>query len=288
MKRSIIGWVVFLFLVGILIRLLPSPPGLFYFFKGRMAEASHDPKAAAEAFQAAVDSDPQFVRGYVELGSCYLALKQPLAAEQALKKALSLSNDACAACGLGLVYYNTTRYDEAEQAFKQAMKFDPNDACAYEGVGRLYYDQNRYQETIDAFTQAIKLHPRDTSYHYLGNTYNSLRRFNEALDAYQQLLKINPRYENVYADQGMSYYWLKRYPEAAAAFRRAAELQDDDPRAYFGLGLVQLALGQKQKAMEQYRLLQGFEPQWAALLLDEINKGEPKVIPQPKSDKPLS
>ena len=287
MKRSIIGWAVFLFLVGILIRTLPSPPGLFYFFKGKVAQASRDPKGAADAFQAAVDADPQFVRGYVELGSSYLVLKQPAAAEQALKKALSLSNDACAACGLGMVYFSTTRYDEAEQAFKQAMKFDPNDYCAFEGVGKLYYDQDRYQETIDAFTQAVKLHPRDTSYHYLGNTYNSLRRFNEALDAYQQLLKINPGYPDVYADQGMSYYWLKRYPEAATAFRHAAELNEDDPKAYFGIGLVQLALGQKQKAMEQYRVLQGLEPQWAALLLDEINKGEPKVLPR-KSEKPLS
>src|SRR4030095_14109902 len=139
MKRSIIGWVVFLFLVGILIHTLPSPSGVFYFFKGKLAQVSRNPKAAAEAFQEAVDSDPQFVRAYVELGSCYLVLKRPVEAEQALKKALSLSNDACAACGLGMVYYSTTRYDEADAAFKQAMKFDPNDYCAYEQAGRLYY-----------------------------------------------------------------------------------------------------------------------------------------------------
>ncbi|HKE59077.1 MAG TPA: tetratricopeptide repeat protein [Pyrinomonadaceae bacterium] len=287
MKRSIIGWVVFLFLVGILIHSLPSAPGTFYFFKGKVAQLSRDPKAAAEAFQQAVDSDPQFVRGYVELGSCYLALKQPLEAEQALKKALSLSNDACAACGLGLVYYSTTRYDEAEKVFKQAIQFDPNDDCAYEGIGKLYYDQDRYQETIEAFSKAIKLNPKATSYHYLGNTYNALRRFDDALDAYQRLLKLNPRYSAVYADLGMSYYWLKRYEEAGRAFQHAAEFSEDDPRAYFGMGLVQLALGQRQKAMDQYRLLQSLEPQWAALLLDEINKGEPK-LPQSKPDKPLS
>jgi hypothetical protein len=40
--------------------------------------------------------------------------------------------------------------------------------------------------------------------------------------------------------------------------------------------------------MEQYRLLQSIEPQWAALLLDEINKGQPNVLPQSKPDKPLS
>jgi superkiller protein 3 len=273
--------------VGILIRTLPSPPGVFYFFKGKLAQVNRDPEAAAAAFQTAVDADPQFVRGYVELGSCYLALKQPAAAEQSLKKALSLSNDACAACGLGMVYYNMARYDEAEQAFKQGMKFDPNDYCAFEGAGRLYYDQDRYQESIDAFSSAIRLRPRDTSYHYLGNAYNSMQRYHEALDAYQRLQKINPRYEKVYADLGMTYYRLQRYEEALAAFAHAAESDAEDPRTYFGIGLVQLALGNRRKAMEQYQKLENLEPQWAVLLLDEIDKGSPKTLPGPKAEKSL-
>jgi tetratricopeptide (TPR) repeat protein len=288
MKRSIIGWVVFLFLVGILIHSLPSLPGVFYFFKGQLARRAHNPNAAAEAYQQAIDSDPQFVRAYVELGSCYLELKKPVEAEQTLKKALSLSDDSCAACGLGMVYYSTTRYDEADEAFKKAMKFDPNDYCAYEHAGRLYYDQDKYKETIDAFTQAIRLKPRDTSYHYLGNTYNSMRRYDEALAAYQHALQINPHYQEIYADLGVTYYHLQRYQDAATAFERAAKFSQDDPRAYFGMGLVQLALGNKRKAMEQYQLLQNLEPQWATWLLEEINKDEPKESPGRKADKPVS
>lgn len=276
--RSIFGWAIFLVIVGMIIHQLPSIPGRIYFIKGHRHYSSRQYQAAAQAFEQAVKADPQLVRAYVELGSSYRELKKPVEAEQAFKKALSIRDDSCAACGLGMVYHDTNRYEEAEKAFKKAISFDPNDYCAYEHSGRLYYDQHSYNETIEAFIQAIRLRPLDTSYHYLGNAYGYSGRFDEAVDAYQHSLKINSNYVEVYPDLGAAYYRLHRYQDAVAAFEQAIKSRQDDAKAYFGMGLAQLALGNKVKALEQYRSLQSLEPQWASWLLREINKGSSQPV----------
>jgi tetratricopeptide (TPR) repeat protein len=271
-QRSLMGWVAFFIIVGFAVQQLPSLPGLFYFFKGQHQSNAHQFQAAAESYQKAVDSDPEFLRGYVELGSSYLQLKKYAEAESALKKAMSIQEDSCAACGLGMVYLSSHRYQEADLAFKKAISLDANDVCAYEQSGKLYYDQGKYQESIEALTQAARLKPRDTTYHFLGNAYMYSKRFDEAINTYWELLRINPNYDEVYFDLAAAYYRVHRYQESAAAYNRAIKRNEQDSRAHLGLGLTQVALGDRTKALEEYRVLQHLEPKWAAFLLAEINK----------------
>jgi len=270
-KRSIFGWAVFLFLIVTLARLMPSIPGCFYFIRGERNLSRGQYQSAVADYKRSVSFDPKFARAYVEMGTSYLRLKKYAEAEAAFKLAMSIDNDSCASCGLGMVYSELRRYEQADKAFKKAISLSPNDVCAFEQSGRMYYDEGKYKETIEAFKQASTLQARATSYHFLGNAYGFLQRFDEALNAYQQAINLDPNYEPAYPELGGAYYRLKRYKEAAAAFEQAIRLKRDDAKAYLGLGMAQLALGNKTGAREQYRILQGLQPQWAKLLLIEIN-----------------
>jgi tetratricopeptide (TPR) repeat protein len=137
----------------------------------------------------------------------------------------------------------------------------------------MYYYQGKYQKAIEVFKQASTLQPRATTYHFLGNAYAFLQRFHEALNAYRQAVQLDPDYEPAYPELGAAYYRLQRYTEAARAFEQAIRLKQDDAKAHLGLGVAQVALGNKTGAQEQYRILQSLNPQWATLLLIEINKG---------------
>ena len=40
----------------------------------------------------------------------------------------------------GIIYYNSNRFQEAEQDYNQAIQLDPTNSKAYNNRGRLYHD----------------------------------------------------------------------------------------------------------------------------------------------------
>ncbi len=79
--------------------------------------------------------------------------------------------------GLGNVYGNLGRYEEALAAFEQAIALDPKYAYPHNGLGNVYRNLGRYEEALAAFEQAIALDPKLAYPHTgLGNVYRNLGR----------------------------------------------------------------------------------------------------------------
>jgi tetratricopeptide (TPR) repeat protein len=265
--RSMMGWVVFLFLVSILFQALPNPKATYYFFKGKERYSSRNYEAAATAFRDSVNSDPNFARGFVELGITYRTLEKYPEAEQAFKQAMSIEPDSCAACGLGMVYRLQNRRDEAEAALRQSIKLNAKDNCAYNQLGRMYYDEKEYSKAITAFEQETELQPSAVSYHFLANSLHYSKRTKESIAPYLKAINMNPKYEEVLVDLGLAYHELGQYPEAKDALERAVKLDPEDEKARSFLAVTQFITGNKQAAMEQYRWLLKKNPSLAAQLL---------------------
>ena len=111
--RPAIGWGVFLLLIAIIANHVPAGLGSFYFIKGKRLAASGDHQSAVQAYQQSINSDPNFARTYVELGTSYLNLEKYAEAEGAFKQATAIDDDSCARCGLGMVYHRQGRENEA-------------------------------------------------------------------------------------------------------------------------------------------------------------------------------
>lgn len=270
--RPIIGWAVFIFLVAIIAQAVPSVTGSYYFVKGKRLYAKGDYKGAAEAYQRSVESDPKFARGYVELGAAYRGLEDYAQAEKAFSKAVSIEEDSCAQCGLGMVYHLQNRNREAEAALKRAIDLNPADECAFHELGSLYYDEKRYPEAIQAFLTEITLRPRAGSYHFVGNSYRFTDKFEEALKAYHDALRLNPEYKRVFVDLGHTYNGLGRHAEAIEAYRKAIKAYPDDVNARVSLGLTLLRQGDAQAALEQYQIIEKLDPQRAETLRAAFNR----------------
>jgi tetratricopeptide (TPR) repeat protein len=68
------------------------------------------------------------------------------------------------------------------------------------------------------------------------------------------------------------YTTLERYKESIDAFKKAIRLNPQLADAYYGLGLVYLLLGDKDYALEQYKILKNLNTDLANTLLDFINE----------------
>src|SRR6266545_222860 len=269
--RPVIGWGVFFVLITIIANYVPSGLGSIYFFKGKLLSVSGDYQAAVQAYQRSISSDPKFARTYVELGSSFLALEKYSDAEAAFKQAMTIDDDACASCGLGMVYYRQGREDEAAKTLKKAISLNPKDTCAYDQLGRMYYDLGQYTESIEAFRQEVELQPSSVAYHFLGNGYYFTEKLEDALAAYQEAIRLTPNYEEAYIELGKVYIRLGCHADAIDSYQHALKLQPDDVIAHVGLGFTQFKQGNKDAAMRQYRILRELDPKWAERLLREIN-----------------
>ncbi|HSE31042.1 MAG TPA: tetratricopeptide repeat protein [Pyrinomonadaceae bacterium] len=270
--RPIIGWVVFMFLIAIIAQAVPSVAGSFYFVKGKRLYSKGDYRGAAAAYERSVSSDPKFARGYVELGLAYRGLEDYSQAEKAFAKAVSIEEDSCAQCGLGMVYHLQHRNSEAEAALKRAIDLNPGDECAFHQLGWLYYDEQRYKEAIGPFFTETTLRPRAVTYHFLGNAYRYTNKFDEAVKAYREGLRLDPEYKRVFVDLGHAYYGLGRYREAMNAYRQAIEADSGNVDARVALGLSEIRHGDAHEAAEQYRIIQKLDPQRAEALRDDFSR----------------
>ena len=83
-----------------------------------------------------------------------------------------------------------SKYDEAEEAFNKAIKYDKNNYEAYYYRGCAKVNATRYKDAIPDFEKAIELKPDYAdAYFNLGRTYYLLNDDDKACEYYQLAAK---------------------------------------------------------------------------------------------------
>ena len=261
---------------------------------------------AIEVYKQAIRIKPDFAIAYVGLGAVYSKLDRDEDAIEAHKKAIRINpNYATARYNLGAIYDKLGRYQEAIEAYKQAIRIKPDYADAYYNLGVIYGKLGHYQEAIESYKQTIKIKPDDAAaYNNLGDVCNNLDRYEDAIEAYKQAVRIKPDLAEAHCSLGFTYGKLGRHKEAIIAFKQAIELKPDYADAYYNmgvmywqqgqfnevveacrnaikikpdyveasyvLGLCYVALGEKDLAMEEYKILKTLDEQVADELFKQI------------------
>ncbi len=157
--------------------------------------------------------------------------------------------------GLGNVYRDLGRHDDAIAAFQRAIELDPKFAYPHNGLGNVYHDLGRHDEAIAAFQRASELDPKEAAPHNgLGNVYDDLGRHDDAIAAYQRASELDPKNAAPHNGLGNVYGELGRHDEAIAAFQRASELDPKDAVSYGSLAGLYRKLGREAEATEQIKI----------------------------------
>ena len=72
----------------------------------------------------------------------------------------------------GETNWSAERYQEARDAYEQAIRLDPNNSFYYTFKADTLFGIKHYQEALAAYEQAIRLNPSDT--HASDGKYTSL------------------------------------------------------------------------------------------------------------------
>jgi tetratricopeptide (TPR) repeat protein len=166
------------------------------------------------------------------------------------------------------------QYGDAVAAYKEALRLQPDLAAAYSGLGDIYrLNLHQYEEGIEAYQQYLRLKPQNAAVQYnLGWSYSELERYAEAVKPLSEAVRLRPEDADALRELGYAYLGLKQFATAAASLKRAISLNPQASLAYYYLGIVDLRMGNKTEALEQYRALQRIDPERAKKLYAEINK----------------
>ena len=95
---------------------------------------------------------------------------------------------------LGVIYLeNGENWDDAEAAFRQAIKYDAQNGFVLNNLGLVLYHQDKYADAIRQFEQAVRLEELNAARHAnLGMAYMAMRQYAKAESSFKKALKLNP------------------------------------------------------------------------------------------------
>jgi len=155
--------------------------------------------------------------------------------------------------GLAQAYQHLNKLDEAEKTYQRVISLRPQYPDGYTQLGTFYLQQAQYAKGVDMFTKAVELAPDSyRAYFNLGAAFTYEARYADAIPPFEHSIAIRPTYI-AYNNLGTVYLRLRRFAEAARAYREAAKLDNREYLAWGGLGDACHYLGDRAQAMEAYK-----------------------------------
>jgi DNA-binding helix-hairpin-helix protein with protein kinase domain/Flp pilus assembly protein TadD len=169
-------------------------------------------------------------------------------------------------------------YQEAIDAYQQAIALNPDLAEAHHELAFAFFKLGKFKESIASSQRAIKLKPGDAdTYRNLGLAYSALRQWKEAIAAFGQAIKIAPDDATTHYQLGLAYRNSEQVDAAIEAFAEAVKLRPDFATAHYELGITYLSIDEPQLATEQYNILAELNPK----LADKLAKSIAAPTPEP-------
>lgn len=155
----------------------------------------------------------------------------------------------------GSVFFERGYLEQAEAFFQLALRDDPSGAEAPYGLGSVYLQQQKNQEARESFERAVQLHAnypgsKTRAWNNLGILAAREGRTDEAVQNFQRALQIDPEFLISLQNLGNAYRQLKRWKEAQDVLRRALQVSPGDPEANYSLGMVFAQLNDTERAYE--------------------------------------
>jgi superkiller protein 3 len=211
---------------------------------GALYEREEQWTKALEAYREASALAPESPLYRYKVGAIHKQLDQYKESAEQLEAAVELQCDDGAGAALpfnrdaaygqlGEVYEIQQRYDEALQAYEQALQMAPQEVAHHARIGRLCRKLGHLDKALLHVRKMVELEPENPAAHYeLGRTYEAREEFDDALAAYLEAAERDPQMAEYHYCAGVICKHLKRYPEAAAKLRRAIKLQPNHADAY--------------------------------------------------------
>ncbi|HUN54594.1 MAG TPA: tetratricopeptide repeat protein [Smithella sp.] len=157
--------------------------------------------------------------------------------------------------GLAIAAHRQVKYwQNTFTLFSHALDVTQNNAFAHSSVAGQLLMQNKVDEAMRHCEIALKLNPH--SYNTLvriARAYSMRGEKDKAIDALQQAIQVQPGYVKAYDDLYVILMQMGRGKEALQEYRKAADINGDNPDIHFNFGNALAMHGAYDEAIEQFK-----------------------------------
>lgn len=168
-----------------------------YVLKGTNYLSLGNRKLAKSSYETAIQQDPSFYEGYLQLGFMYSEDNDPLSIEYFKSAATLKPNSVDALYGVGYSLQQQLRFSEAQAAYRHLLDVDPQFYLALFNQGYIkQFELNELDSAAFFYKSALQLQPSFVkAWHNLGLCFASQGRKVDAYKAFSKALKYNPDFE---------------------------------------------------------------------------------------------
>ena len=130
---------------------------------------------------------------------------------------------------LGILLFESQRFDEAKETMKEAVQNFPNDFVINLILGLTLSQDNSHQEALVALKNAMKINPTDlTALHAYGYTLNQLDKKDEAIIFLNKALEISPENVQILSSLGLIYDSQENFNKSDSVYLLALSIDSTD------------------------------------------------------------
>jgi len=153
-----------------------------------------------------------------------------------------------------VTYQRAMKWQEAINAYRKVIKYEPMSAEVYNNIGVCYEKQGSLKMAAKSYEKAISINPRFyRSYNNLGIIYYKLKNFDKARAAYEQALQLNSGNSQSEINLALVYERLRRGGLARRTLERVLANDPENAEAHYNLGRLLEGQGQHEEAITHYR-----------------------------------
>jgi tetratricopeptide (TPR) repeat protein len=130
-----------------------------YFLKGMCYKNMGDTNKAISSFQTAVQTDPKFTEGYMQLALIHEARKNPLALQYYENAYRADPSNMEALYGEGMYWQNQEKMEEAKKVYRRMIGLDRGYPKSYYNLGWILLQQDSVDKALRQFEFAIQNQP---------------------------------------------------------------------------------------------------------------------------------
>lgn len=145
------------------------------------------------------------------------------------------------------------RYEDAINAYNQALKIQPDLADTWNNRGVVLTRMQRYQEAIDSYEKATQIRPNyPDAWNNKGVVLLEMQQFPEAISCYEKAIEAKADYADAWNNRGVALSKMQKYEEAVISYNQALSIKNDYTDAWNNLGVAFTKLSNYDAAIESY------------------------------------
>jgi tetratricopeptide (TPR) repeat protein len=226
--------------------------------KGITANSTKNYDEAVSYFKKAVEVEPGYARGHINLGVAYSMMGDEDKALESFLAAVNADPEEVEGWrNLGITYQTLKEYGKAKEAFEKVVELAPDDVNGVFALADMYFNEKEYEKALQYYDKAAETKGDDAALQYqIGAAHFSLDQFSEASMAFQKAAALSKDsdaglYRDAMYNLAIAYLRSEEYDAGIATVERLLEMEDSSD-LHEMLGRLYSKKGLKDKAIAEY------------------------------------